>query len=211
VVIIRILLRISWVFCTLKSSLQIINGNFSSLSLQVTVLGETATIPNGVTTNSLLTPTITAISPSTVSVAGGTTVTVTGTGFVSDVTVSVDYTPCTDITINSPTELTCKTPSLDTGAKDVKVNAPLAGDSASFTINYILSVASVDVGSGSMAGGRGIQITGQGFGTNATVVKAMIGDYPCEVTGVSDILLEWKLNMFVNRCEIGNPRNWPLF
>jgi len=55
-----------------------------------------------------------------------------------------------------------------------------------------------------MAGGRGIQITGQGFGTNATVVKAMIGDYPCEVTGVSDILLECTTGAASNVKSIDN-------
>lgn len=163
--------------------------NFLS-SVQVNVDGETATISNGVTANSQLTPTIINISPNIASVAGSSIITITGNGFVDDVTVSVADTPCTDITINSPTELTCKTPSLNTGAKDVKVFSPLAGNSAPSTISYVLSVASVDVAAGSLAGGRPIQITGQGFGTNATVVKAMIGDYPCKVTAVSDTLLE---------------------
>ncbi len=54
-----------------------------------------------------------AIDPATGSVAGGTRITITGSGFREGVRVEVGPSPCTDVAIESSTQLTCTTGSSD--------------------------------------------------------------------------------------------------
>ena len=65
---------------------------------------------------------ITAISPNTGPIAGGTTITITGTGFDDDTTVELDGLLCTNLTLISTTELTCDTPSNTAGPVDVTIS-----------------------------------------------------------------------------------------
>lgn len=70
------------------------------------------------------TPTLVSLSPDNGPVAGGTTVTLTGTGFSSDVTefaVTFDGQPAANVTWISATEVTCETPPHFAGAVDVVV------------------------------------------------------------------------------------------
>lgn len=66
-------------------------------------------------------PTITSVSPTSGSTAGGTAITITGTGFVAGATVSVGGAACTGVTVVSATSITCSTPARSAGAKDVVV------------------------------------------------------------------------------------------
>ena len=69
----------------------------------------------------ILTPTITDISPATGSTAGGTDVTITGTEFAAGATVTFDGDSATDIIVVSATEITCVTPAHTAGAVDVVI------------------------------------------------------------------------------------------
>jgi uncharacterized repeat protein (TIGR02543 family) len=69
-------------------------------------------------------PTVTAISPSSGPTAGGTSVTISGTGFVSGITVTIGGTEATNVFFGSATSLTATTPALSAGAKDVVVTTP---------------------------------------------------------------------------------------
>ncbi len=66
-------------------------------------------------------PTITGVKPVGVRTAGGTTVTVDGSGFATGATVTVGGAAVLGITIVSPTQLRVTTPAGSAGAKDLTV------------------------------------------------------------------------------------------
>jgi hypothetical protein len=111
-------------------------------------------------------PTATAIDPANGPEAGGTTVTLTGTGFTAGATVTVGGTAATDVTVVSATEITFVTPA-GTGTGDVVVTTDGGSDTLTdaFTYDPALSVTAVDPDSGPAAGGNTITITGTGFET----------------------------------------------
>jgi len=66
-----------------------------------------------------LTPTVSSIVPPSGSTAGGTAVTITGTGFESTVTVTIGGASATSVVVVSDTSITCVTPAGTAGAKDI--------------------------------------------------------------------------------------------
>lgn len=69
-------------------------------------------------------PDLTAVSPTSGTAAGGTAVTLTGTGFTSDATVAFDGVAATAVTFTSATELQATTPAGTAGPADVAVTTP---------------------------------------------------------------------------------------
>lgn len=90
----------------------------------------------GLSARDYLTPTITTISPSSGSTAGGTSVTITGTGFESNATVTFGGASAASVVVASETSLTCVTPSGTAGAKNVVVTNPDGGFSVTSTGGY---------------------------------------------------------------------------
>ena len=82
-------------------------------------------------------PTVTAISPTKGPTGGGTSVSITGTGFVSGATVSFGGTAATAVTVVSGTSITCTSPA-GTGTVDVTVATPggTSATSANDKFNY---------------------------------------------------------------------------
>jgi len=120
-------------------------------------------------------PTLVSIAPNTGTAAGGTTVTITGTGFLAGATVSLGGTAATNVNVASSTSITATTPAHASGAVSVVVTN---SDAQSGTLNngytYLPSnpaptVASITPNTGSAAGGTSVTITGTGFLTGATV------------------------------------------
>ena len=66
-------------------------------------------------------PKVSAISPNNGTASGGTTVTITGTGFQSGAAVTIGGTAATGVTVVSSTSITAKTPAHAAGAADVAV------------------------------------------------------------------------------------------
>ncbi|MCX6460347.1 MAG: IPT/TIG domain-containing protein [Actinobacteria bacterium] len=66
-------------------------------------------------------PTVSSVSPATGTAAGGTLITITGTGFRAGVTVSVGGAQCTGVLLVGPTQITCRTPVHAAGAVSVAV------------------------------------------------------------------------------------------
>lgn len=64
---------------------------------------------------------VTAVSPNSGTTFGGTTLTITGSGFQTGAAVQIGGTPATDVTVTTPTTLTAKTPAHVAGAADVRV------------------------------------------------------------------------------------------
>lgn len=66
-------------------------------------------------------PTITEISPATGPAAGGTAITISGTNFAPDATVTVDGDAATDVVVVDHDTITAKTPAGEAGEVDVVV------------------------------------------------------------------------------------------
>src|SRR5208337_5028734 len=69
-------------------------------------------------------PTVTGVTPAAGPVAGGTTVTVTGTGFTGATSVKFGTTAATSYTVVSATSITAVSPAGSAGTVDVTVTTP---------------------------------------------------------------------------------------
>ena len=117
-------------------------------------------------------PTVTNVNPTSGPQAGGTPVTVTGTGFVSGST-AVDFgsTAGTSVSVTNSTTLTVNSPS-GTGTVDVTVTTAggtsATGASDKFTYTGPPTVTNVNPTSGPQAGGTPVTVTGTGFVSGST-------------------------------------------
>jgi len=87
----------------------------------VTVDGRSSTLASAFTYVALPPPTITGISPTSGSTAGGTTVTLTGTNFASGATVTIGGVAATGVTVLSATSVRAVTGAHAAGTADVVV------------------------------------------------------------------------------------------
>ena len=97
-------------------------------------------------------PTFTSISPSSGSIAGGTTATITGTNFTGATSVTIGGIPVTSFTVNSATSITITTPAgTSLGAQNVVVTCPGGTATGPGAFTYIAQVTfNANGGSGSM-------------------------------------------------------------
>ncbi len=133
-------------------------------------------------------PVITGVSPTTGSIAGGTTVTLSGTGFLADGgvdTVVIGGKIVTPTSV-SDTAVSFVTPAHAAGAVSIAVITLGEGSSpdsayvqASQQFTYAIAVTGVSPSEGAVAGGTQVTITGSGF-TGATAV-----DFGSSVLGSS--------------------------
>jgi plastocyanin len=132
-------------------------------------------------------PTIISIAPTSGSQAGGTSVTIAGTGFLSGATVKFGATAATNVNVASATSITATTPAHAVGKVDVVVTNSDA-QSATLTqgFTYALpapTITNISPATGPTSGGTQITITGTNFQDGATV---KIGASPAtDVTVVS--------------------------
>jgi IPT/TIG domain len=117
-------------------------------------------------------PTVSGISPNTGPIAGGTSVTITGTNLTGATSVLFGSTPAT-IVVNGPNSITATAPP-GTGTVNVTVTT-ISGTSAvstpdQFTYSGIPTVTLVTPNAAPVAGGTSVTITGTNF-TGATAVK----------------------------------------
>jgi len=145
----------------------------------------TVTTPNGtsaygpVFTYSLISPTVSSLSPNSGPTTGGTAVTIAGTGFVQGASVSFvnesngDSFSAAYVTVLSDSEITAVSPGVTEGSQYwVTVTTPTStsADSAAFTYKQVVpTVATVSPTGGSAAGGTTVTITGTSFFNGATV------------------------------------------
>ncbi|MCE2883527.1 MAG: IPT/TIG domain-containing protein [Planctomycetaceae bacterium] len=152
-------------------------------TVSVTTPGGTASKTNGFTY--VPAPTIASVSPSVGPVAGGTTITITGTNLTGATSVKVSAVACTSVTVVSPTQLTAVTSAGNAGLKSVSVTTPggTATLPGAFTLVGLPTITSVSPSAGPTAGGTTITVTGTNL-TGATSVK--VGAVACtSVTVVS--------------------------
>ena len=118
-------------------------------------------------------PRVTGISVTTGSAAGGTSVTLTGTGFTGATGVSFGARAATRFTVNSSTSITAVSPAEPGGTVDVTVTAA-GGTSATsgadqFTFVAVPVVSGVSPNSGTVLGGTAVTITGVRLGAVTSV------------------------------------------
>jgi hypothetical protein len=90
-------------------------------------------------------PTVTTVSPTSGTILGGTTITITGTNFYTGSTVSVGGSACTSVTVVSTTTITCVTPAHAVGAADVDVVSPFS-TAGSLTGGYTFTTTPASIG-----------------------------------------------------------------
>lgn len=117
-------------------------------------------------------PIVSAVSPQAGSVSGGTSVTVSGTGFIPGARVSFGSTASTSVTVNSGTQLTAVSPSHASGQVDITVTTSLGTSPTSAADVFLYgspAVTAVSPVTGPTTGGTAVTITGTGFTSDATV------------------------------------------
>jgi IPT/TIG domain len=119
-------------------------------------------------------PTVTAVSPTTGTTAGGTSVTITGTDLTGATAVNFGADAATGVVVVDATTITCNSPAHAAGTVDVTVTTP-GGTSATSSADQFTYVApaptvtGVSPISGTTAGGTSVTITG----TNLTGTSAV--------------------------------------
>ena len=120
-------------------------------------------------------PTVTKLAPKVGPVAGGTSVTITGTEFTGATAVSFGSAAASSFTVNSPTSITAVAPAASPAIVNLTVTNT-AGVSAISTkdhYTYAPTVEAVTPNAGSVSGGTSVAVTGTGFapGSTATLFK----------------------------------------
>jgi sugar lactone lactonase YvrE len=170
---------------TLPAGLSMISGT-GAITGTPTVVSSAATYTVTVTdtTNStatatfsltvVTTPVVSSISPAGGAAAGGTSVTITGTGFAPTSTVKFGTASAASVIYNSATSLTAVSPASAAGAADITVTTAGATSSTSaadqFTYVAAPAVTTISPASGLTVGGTSVTITGTNF-TGATAVQ----------------------------------------
>jgi hypothetical protein len=119
-------------------------------------------------------PTISAVTPATGDATGGTTVTITGTNFVSGATVRFGNNLASTVTVVSATQITATAPGLTAGgAVNVAVTNP-DGQSVVRNAGYTYlspapTVSSLSQSIGFATGGASLTVTGTNFRSGAVV------------------------------------------
>ncbi len=123
------------------------------------------------TTPPAVPPVVTGVVPSSGPTAGGTSVTITGTDFVTGATVHFGTKLATKVTVVSATRITATSPA---GAGTVGVTVTTPGGTSAVTgaelFEYLAApeVTSVSPRDGPLHGGTSVTITGTGFVTGAS-------------------------------------------
>jgi hypothetical protein len=133
----------------------------------VTAVGGTS---NGVAYTYVPAPVVSSISPTSGAVAGGNTVTITGTGFTGATRVLFGSSPATAFTVVSATQITAVAPAAPVAP--VAVTVVTAGGTSNGVFYFYVpppTVASVSPSVGPVAGGNTVTITG----TNLTLTTAV--------------------------------------
>ncbi len=139
-----------------------------------TLKSEAATSTITVVQGTATAPTVSGINPAAGSLSGGTSVTITGSGFTGATSVLFGTKSATSFTVVSDTQITATSPAATTaGAVDVTVVNPV-GTSATGTADHFSygtapAVSNISLNAGALGGGTSVTITGSGF-TGATSV-----------------------------------------
>jgi len=127
-------------------------------------------------------PIVDSVSPSSGPAAGGTSVTISGTGFASGATVSFGGAAATNVNVVGSTTITAVTPAHASGGVNVVVTNP-GGESGTKSNGFTYSavplpppgVTGITPNTGTTAGGTSVTISGSGFVAGASVSIGLTG------------------------------------
>jgi len=150
--------------------------------------GQSSTLVNGYVATVLSTITLTTVSPNNGPQAGNTSITLTGTGFVSGCTVKIGGVSCTNVVRVSATSVTAKTAAGASGAQDVIITNPdaqFATKVGGFTYAAVLDVL------------RGTNLNGMegGYAFNQASGPVANTDYPVHSNQIVDYFVAKKINV----------------
>lgn len=142
-------------------------GSVGQIDVRITTPGGQSTVVTADQYTYVAVPAVTAVSPAVGSLAGGTTVTITGTALSNATSVKFGNTAATSFTVNSASSITATSPAGSAGVADISVVTP-GGTSANtaaddFTYVGTPTVTNVSPSSGPAAGGTSVTLTGTGF------------------------------------------------
>ncbi|WP_338679375.1 IPT/TIG domain-containing protein [Janthinobacterium sp. TB1-E2] len=147
-------------------------GSAGTVNVTVTASGGTSATGAANQFTYIPAPTVTSISPTAGPATGGSTVTITGTGFTGATAVTFGSTAATGFTIDSATKITATAPP-GTGTVDVTITTPSGSSAISpadkFTYVVAPAVSAISPTSGPATGGSTVTITGSNF-SGATAV-----------------------------------------
>ena len=133
-------------------------------------------------------PTVTSVAPSGGPLSGGTSITITGTGFISGATIKIGTNPATGVNVTNSTTITAITPA-GTGAQSVVVTNPdTQSSNTNITFAYAAAptVTAITPSSGLNSGSLNISnLQGTGFLPGATVQLQKSGQTSISGTSVS--------------------------
>ena len=152
-------------------------------------------------------PTVTGVSPANGTTFGGTSVTLTGNGFIGVAAVKFGGTDAASFTVVNATTITAVTPARAAGAVSVVVTTPAGSNTANSFFTFITppapTVSGVSPSSGVNTGGTSVTITGTEFlgatsvtfggtaATNFTVVNSttITATAPAGATGAVSVVV----------------------
>jgi hypothetical protein len=155
-----------------------------TVDVTVTTPGGTATLTNGYTY--VPPPSIGAVQPPKGATAGGTPVTISGSGFAAgDTAVTFAAAPATAISVTAPTQINATTPAGASGLVDVTVTTTGGASSLHNGFRYIAppSIASFAPSTG--GAGTVVTITGQNFDPDPTGDIVTFGSLPANVSSAT--------------------------
>ncbi|WP_165482041.1 IPT/TIG domain-containing protein [Legionella beliardensis] len=174
-----------------------------AVDVTLTTVGGSVTVPGGYTY--LPTPFILSINPDEGPMAGGQTVTLTGTNLTGTTSVTFDGVPGTSVTVLNDSTVTVVTPAGTAGAVNVTVTAP--GGTYTIPLGYTYVnpplINGISPGSGPAAGGQTVTISGANLtgttsvtfdgipATGITVVNdsSVTVVTPANTTGPADVVV----------------------
>ena len=120
-------------------------------------------------------PSITSLAPVSGPAAGGTVITISGTGFIQGASVKLGGINATGVAVNSSTSISATTPAHAAGAINVVVTNP-DNQSATLTNGFTYNtppppaptVSAISPNTGTTSGGTSVTITGTNFSAGAT-------------------------------------------
>nr|XP_048313021.1 fibrocystin-L isoform X3 [Myodes glareolus] len=136
-------------------------------------------------------PAVASVSPTTGSIAGGTTLAITGNGFSpGNTTVTIGNNPCQIVFTNS-SEVYCSTPAGRAGTASLKISVnAVAYPPLSFTYTMEDTPFLKRIIPNRGPPGTEVEITGSNLGFDISDVTVIIKDTACNVTAVNDTVLQ---------------------
>ena len=175
-----------WTVAQIKSQME-------STATDLGVAGRDDYYGNGLINPSkaLLVPTVESLSPASGDIAGGTSVTITGTGFTGASAVNFGGVAATSFTVNSATSITAVAPTASAGAVSVSVvnTAGTGTKSRGFTYTAPAPPASGGGGGGGGSSGSSSSESGGGGGSGASAEVLEVRPAFGPVSGGTRILI----------------------